>query len=90
MEVFDQPPKSYPDSLREAYGDLLNDPAAMARYCVEKLGAEVISVRLLGTHPDNGDKSPGGGGRGGAGRPEGRRRAAHRHRARITSRRTMP
>ena len=58
MEVFDQAPKSYPDSLRSAYGDLLKDPAAMARHCVEKLGAEVISVRLLGTHPDNGDGSP--------------------------------
>jgi acetyl-CoA synthase len=58
MEVFDQLPKNYPDSLRAAYGDLLNDPARMARYCVEKLGAEVISVRLWGTHPDNGDRSP--------------------------------
>ena len=31
MEVFDQPPKSYPESLRDVYGDLLNDPAAMAK-----------------------------------------------------------
>ncbi len=58
MEVFDQLPKNYPDSLRAAYGDLLKDPARMARYCVEKLGAQVISVRLWGTHPDNGDRSP--------------------------------
>lgn len=58
MEVFDQPPKSYPDSLREVFGDLLRDPAAMARHCVDQLGAEVISVRLIGAHPENGDKSP--------------------------------
>jgi acetyl-CoA decarbonylase/synthase complex subunit delta len=58
MEVFDQEPKSYPPSLRAAYGDLLRDPGAMARFCVEKLGAEAISVRLLGTHPENGDRSP--------------------------------
>lgn len=58
MEVFDQPPKSYPESLRTAIGDLLADPAAMARHCVEKLGAEVISVRLIGTHPENGDRAP--------------------------------
>jgi len=58
MEVFDQPPKSYPESLRAAFGDLLKDPAAMARHCVEKLGAEAISVRLLGAHPENGDKTP--------------------------------
>lgn len=58
MEVFDQEMKGFPQSLRDAYGSLLQDPAAMARYCVEKLGAEAISVRLSGTHPDNGDKSP--------------------------------
>ena len=58
MEVFDQEPKGYPDSLRTAYGRLLKDPAGMARYCVEKLGAEVISVRLVGAHPESGDKSP--------------------------------
>jgi acetyl-CoA synthase len=58
MEVFDAEPKSCPGSLRAAYGTLLKDPAAMARYCVEELGAEVISVRLLGTHPENGDRSP--------------------------------
>ncbi len=55
MEVLDALPKSYPDCLRNAYGDLLKDPAAMARHLVEKLGAEVISVRLATTHPDNGD-----------------------------------
>ena len=58
MEVFDQLPRNYPDSLREAYGDLVKDPAAMAKYCVEEIGAEVISVRLEATHPDSGNKSP--------------------------------
>jgi acetyl-CoA synthase len=58
MEVFDAVPKTYPDSLRTVYGELLRDPAAMARFCVNRLGAELISVRLLGTHPENGDRSP--------------------------------
>jgi len=58
MEVFDQELRGYPQPLQEAYGKLLSDPAAMAKYCVEELGAELISVRLMGTHPDNGDKSP--------------------------------
>jgi acetyl-CoA decarbonylase/synthase complex subunit delta len=58
LEVFDDVPRNYPASLREAYGALLSDPAAMARYCVDKLGAEAISVRLAGTHPDQGDRSP--------------------------------
>ena len=55
MEVLDSPPKTYPALLRNVYGDLLKDPGAMARHLVEKLGADVISVRLATTHPDNGD-----------------------------------
>ena len=58
MEVFDQLPRNYPDSLRAAYADLVKDPAAMAKYCVEEVGAEVISIRLEGTHPDSGNSSP--------------------------------
>ncbi len=57
MEVFDKTPRNYPNSLQEAFGSLINDPAAMAKYCVEQCGAEIISVRLDGTHPDNGDAS---------------------------------
>jgi acetyl-CoA decarbonylase/synthase complex subunit delta len=30
----------------------------MARLCVEKFGAELISVRLDGTHPERGDRTP--------------------------------
>ncbi|HEY3379491.1 MAG TPA: acetyl-CoA decarbonylase/synthase complex subunit alpha/beta [Armatimonadota bacterium] len=58
MEVFDLLPRNYPQSLRDAYGDLLTDAPKMAKYCVEELGAQAISIRLDGTHPDNGDKSP--------------------------------
>ena len=58
MEVFDQVSEKYPASLREAYGGVLSDPAAMARFCVDECGAQVISVRLEGTHPDHGDNLP--------------------------------
>jgi acetyl-CoA decarbonylase/synthase, CODH/ACS complex subunit delta len=58
MEVFDTLPKNYPDSLRAAYGDLLADPPAMAQFCTNKLGADLISVRLLGTQPEYGNRPP--------------------------------
>lgn len=58
MEVFDHLPRNYPQSLRDAYGDMLADAPKMAKYCVEQLGAQAISVRLDGTHPDNEDTSP--------------------------------
>ncbi len=57
MEVFDKPLKNYPSPLVEVYGDLLNNPADMAKFCVQEIGAELISVRLDGTHPDNGNVS---------------------------------
>ena len=58
MEVFDVVSEKYPPVLREIYGAVLNDPAAMARLCVEKYGAELISVRLDGTHPERGNRTP--------------------------------
>ena len=58
MEVFDAVGEKYPPVLRGIYGDLLTDPAAMARTCVERYGADVISVRLEGTHPEKGNRSP--------------------------------
>ncbi|HUI93039.1 MAG TPA: acetyl-CoA decarbonylase/synthase complex subunit alpha/beta [Chitinivibrionales bacterium] len=56
MEVFDAPPEKYPTALRDHFGTMLSDPAAMARHCVEKLGAQAISVRLDGCHPDKGNR----------------------------------
>ena len=57
MEVFDKVPAKYPASLMDYYGDAIDKPADMAKKCVEEYGAELISVRLEGTHPEKGDKS---------------------------------
>lgn len=57
MEVFDAVSEKYPASLRQVYGDLLGNPVAMARVCVEQHGADLISVRLDGTHPERGNRS---------------------------------
>jgi len=58
MEVFDTISEKYPPVLKDIYGDLLETPAKMAQVCVEKYGADIISVRLEGTHPEKGNKSP--------------------------------
>jgi len=57
MEVFDRAPAKFPDSLREYYQDVLENPGEMAKRCVGEFGAELISVRLEGTHPEKGNKS---------------------------------
>jgi len=58
MEVFDVVSEKYPAVLKNYYGELLNDPAKMARICVDKYGADLISVRLDGTHPERGNRTP--------------------------------
>lgn len=58
MEVFDKVPAKYPPSLLAYYQDTINNPGEMAKHCVETFGAELISVRLDGTHPEKGDLSP--------------------------------
>jgi acetyl-CoA synthase len=57
MEVFDKVSVKYPIVLREIYGNLLDNPAEMAKVCVDKYGADLISVRLDGTHPERGNRS---------------------------------
>ncbi len=57
MDVFDKPPLHWPAALREVYEDVWSDPVAWARR-VQDLGADLVSLRLVGTHPDEGDRSP--------------------------------
>jgi acetyl-CoA decarbonylase/synthase complex subunit delta len=58
LEVFDLVSEKYPAALRDIYGDLLEDPPEMARFCVDRYGADLISVRLEGTHPEKGGRTP--------------------------------
>ena len=59
MEVFDLVSEKYPDGLREVYGDAAPGPGgdgeALRR---ASCGADLISVRLEGTHPEKGNRSP--------------------------------
>ncbi len=58
LEVFDQVSEKYPNCLREIYGDILYNPAEMAKVCVDNYGADLISIRLEGTHPEKGNRTP--------------------------------
>ncbi len=58
LEVYDRIGPKYPQVLRDLYGDLVNDPAAWARTCVEQYGADLVSLRLDATHPERGGLSP--------------------------------
>jgi acetyl-CoA decarbonylase/synthase complex subunit delta len=58
LEVWDCRPDDWPAPLLAAWGDVVSDPAAWARACVEKHGADLICLRLMSTHPDLGGTSP--------------------------------
>jgi acetyl-CoA decarbonylase/synthase complex subunit delta len=58
MEVFDKVPPKFPKSLMDYFGDVIHKPGEMAKKCVEQYGADLISIRLEGTHPEKGNLSP--------------------------------
>jgi acetyl-CoA decarbonylase/synthase complex subunit delta len=59
MEVFDKFPAKYPERLIDRFRDVIENPGEMARKCVEEFGAELVSIRLEGTHPEKGDRTAG-------------------------------
>lgn len=58
MEVFDIEPSDWPDTLKEPYGNALKNPIEWAKKCEKEFKAELLAIRLMGIHPDNGNKSP--------------------------------
>jgi len=58
MEVFDVAPDGWPAALTDELGDLLGDPAAWAKACVERWGADMVCVQLASTDPNGADRSP--------------------------------
>ncbi len=56
LDVLDVQPADWPAPLAEVYSDVWSDPAAWARRNKE-LGADLVNLRLVGTHPDDADRS---------------------------------
>jgi acetyl-CoA decarbonylase/synthase, CODH/ACS complex subunit delta len=58
MEIWDMKPDDWPESAMAPFADVLDDPAAWAKKCVNKFGAEAIVVQLKSTDPNGLDKGP--------------------------------
>ena len=56
MDVLDVSPDDWPDALIEPYKDVLDNPAAWAKKCVNEFGADLICIKFDGIHPDKGNK----------------------------------
>jgi acetyl-CoA decarbonylase/synthase complex subunit delta len=57
MEVYDAPPVDWPEEAMAPYKDVLNDPVAWAKKCINDYGAEMICLQLVSTDPNDADRS---------------------------------
>ncbi len=58
MEVQSRVPAQWNDVLKQPFADVLGDPAAWAKKCVDLYGAELIYLKLSGADPDLDNQSP--------------------------------
>jgi acetyl-CoA decarbonylase/synthase complex subunit delta len=56
MDVLDARPKEWPDALTEPFSDVLDNPGAWAKKCVDEYGADLICLAFDSIHPDKGNK----------------------------------
>jgi acetyl-CoA decarbonylase/synthase complex subunit delta len=56
FEIWDIPPQDWPEELISVYGKAINDPFAWAEKCVNEYQAQLLCVKMQGTHPDFGNK----------------------------------
>lgn len=57
-EVWDIEPPDWPEELARPYKDVLADALSWADKCVRDYKAELLCVKLMGAHPDFGNKTP--------------------------------
>lgn len=57
MEVNDIIPP-WNDVVKEQFGDVLDNPVAWAKKCVEEYNADMIYLKLIGANPDGANRSP--------------------------------
>ena len=58
MEVWDKEPDDWPEAAKSYFKDVISDPAAWAKKCVDEFGAELIALQLRSTDPHSENTSP--------------------------------
>lgn len=57
MEIYDSEPEEWPDTALAPFADVVHDPVAWARKCIDVYGAEIIALQLASIDP-NGQNRP--------------------------------
>lgn len=58
MEIWDSEPEDWPESVLCCFKDVVSDPVAWAKKCVDEYGAEMIVLQLKSADPNGKDASP--------------------------------
>ncbi len=58
MEIWDIEPAEWPEAAIAPFKDVVGDPAAWAKKCVEEYGADLIVLQLKSIDPNDQDASP--------------------------------
>jgi acetyl-CoA decarbonylase/synthase complex subunit delta len=58
MEIWDMPPEDWPESSLAHFKDVVSDPAAWAKKCVDDFGADLIVLQLKSIDPNDKDAGP--------------------------------
>ena len=58
MEIWDMEPEDWAESALSHFKDVISDPAAWAKKCVDEFGAEIIVLQLKSIDPNGEDASP--------------------------------
>ncbi|UCH22590.1 MAG: acetyl-CoA decarbonylase/synthase complex subunit delta [Deltaproteobacteria bacterium] len=58
MEIWDIEPGDWPESALAHFQDVVSDPAAWAKKCVEEFGADIIVLQLKSIDPNDKDAGP--------------------------------
>jgi acetyl-CoA decarbonylase/synthase, CODH/ACS complex subunit delta len=58
MEIWDSEPDEWPEASLIPFKDVLSDPVAWAKKCVDEFAAEMIVLQLKSTDPNGTDASP--------------------------------
>ena len=56
LEVLDIAPADWPETVQKAVAGASGSPVSWAKFCQEQ-GADMVALRLMGTHPDQQNKS---------------------------------
>jgi len=57
MEVYDMPPADWPEAAITPFRDVISDPVAWAKKCINDYGAEMICLQLVSTDPNDANRS---------------------------------